>query len=64
MTYQPGQFVRFTHPVSSDEAHAVMIVVEDRGERVAVIDQRHGSWAIKPTAVYAKSELIQAGAQS
>lgn len=54
----PGTRVRFTNPDSVDERNATMVVIEDRDNRVLVYDLRHEGWSVRPTAVYAKTDLV------
>ena len=55
-----GDQVKFVKPLEDGDAEAVMTVLEDRGERVLVTDNRFAGWTIRPTAVYLKSELMPA----
>lgn len=54
-----GTLVKFAKPIAPGEAEAVMIVLEDRDTRVLVVDHRHAGWPVPPTAVYAKSDLME-----
>ena len=55
----PGDQVQFAKPLEAGDEAAVMTVLEDRGERVLVTDNRFADWTTKPTAVYLKSELVR-----
>jgi hypothetical protein len=52
-----GRTVRFSKPVSFEESRAMMIVVEDNGDRVIVTDCSQRGWPVQPTYLMLKSEL-------
>lgn len=59
--FRKAEKVKFARPMDADEANARMIVLEDRGERVAVTDCEHyKSFVILPVSVYAAADLVSA----
>lgn len=57
---RPGQIVRFIAPQTPAEAAERFIVLEDRGDRVAVAPTT-STLAIVPTFVYLAADLVVAG---
>lgn len=55
--WQPGTKVRFANPEIGEDANYIMIVKEDRGDRVLVRDTGFDT-AIQPVSVYSKDELV------
>lgn len=56
--WQPGTKVRFAKPMPDEDANCIMIVKEDRGDRVLVQDTGFDDWTIQPTSVYPKDDLV------
>lgn len=59
-SFSRGTKVKFAKPTDSEEASAVMVVIEDRGDRVVVSDLDHFThFAIVPQSVYATSDIVE-----
>jgi hypothetical protein len=50
--------VKFKECLEDGDEDAVMVILEDRDDRVLVSDLRFKDWTIMPTSVYQKDELM------
>lgn len=55
---KPGEIVKFKQPFTPEEATERFVVIENRVERTLVrAEKGFETWAIKPTFVYATTDL-------
>lgn len=52
-------YYRFKEVIDPGDEKAIMLKIQDRGDRVLVKDMRFYDWVIQPTNEYPKADLVE-----